>query len=123
MGAGTLGLELLRGSVEGDGLLLLAAGEGAGGGCGFGGGDLAEDKEFYEGADEDYDGELAEEETLCEREAGWKVSRKGLMVRTGVADEDCCDGGYGGDASEAGLISYLLVLGVVGQYLQGCSCY
>jgi hypothetical protein len=33
------------------------------------GGRIPEDEEFYEGADEDYDGELAEEETLGEGES------------------------------------------------------
>ena len=47
-------------------LLILLTGKGAGGRCGFGGGDLAEDEEFDEGADEDYDGELPKQETLCE---------------------------------------------------------
>lgn len=44
--------------------------------CGAqGGGDVwgwrvAEDEEFDEGADKDYDRELTEEETLCEGESG-----------------------------------------------------
>ena len=44
----------------------ISTSEGAGRGGGFGGGGFAEDKEFDEGAYEDYDGELAEEEALCE---------------------------------------------------------
>ncbi len=64
---------MLRGAVEGgerDGAFVcegaVAAGEGAGGGGAVGGRDVAEDEEFDEGADEDYDGELAEEESLSE---------------------------------------------------------
>ena len=48
-------------------VLILLAGKGAGGRCGFGGGDLTEDEEFDESADEDHDGELPEKEPLCER--------------------------------------------------------
>lgn len=79
MGGGTLAVELVRGrggGVEGDGAAVSAAwgfvlaGEGAGGGGGFGGGGFAEDEEFDEGADEDYDGELAEEESFCEGKTG-----------------------------------------------------
>ena len=47
-------------------LLILLAGKGAGGRGGFGGGDLPKDEEFDEGADEDYDGKLPEQKTLCE---------------------------------------------------------
>lgn len=47
---------------------------GSQGGCYVGGGGVAEDEEFYEGADEDYDGELAEEKALCEGEAVGGVS-------------------------------------------------
>ena len=49
--------------------------EGAGGGGGFGGGGLAKDKEFDEGSDEDYDGQLAEEEAFGERESGEFIVR------------------------------------------------
>ena len=48
-------------------------GESAARGGGFGRGRFAEDEEFDESADEDYDGELAKEEA-CEGQAG------GLLV-------------------------------------------
>lgn len=67
MGGGGGGGEGDGAAVVGGGFVL--AGEGAGGGGGFGRGGVAEDEEFDEGADEDYDGELAQEETLCEGEA------------------------------------------------------
>ena len=44
--------------------------EGASRGGGLGGGRFAEDEELDEGANEDHDGELTEEESFCKREAG-----------------------------------------------------
>jgi hypothetical protein len=44
------------------------------GGGYVGGGRVPEDEEFYEGADEDYDGELTEEKALGEGEAEGVVS-------------------------------------------------
>ena len=49
--------------------------EGAGGGGGFERGRFSEDEEFDECADEDHDGQLTEEKTLCEGETG-QVSRQ-----------------------------------------------
>ncbi len=61
-GAGTVA----GGGGGGGGEGPVAAGEGARGGGGFGRGSVAEDEEFDEAGDEDYDGELAEEEALGE---------------------------------------------------------
>ena len=87
--AGALSPWLLGGGGSGeDGggadmlLVILLAGEGAAGRGGFGGGDLAENEEFDEGADEDHDGELPEQKPLCE----WQASQ---VVRL----YSCCGNG------------------------------
>ena len=73
VGGGALAVELVRGGGgrgEGDGAAAVAVGEGARRGGGFGGGGVAEDEEFDEAADQDDDGELAEEKALGEGETG-----------------------------------------------------
>jgi len=62
------------------------------GGCHVGGRRVAEDEEFYEGTDEDYDGELAEEETLREGEA-WG---RGELVPLRVEGSNSRGLGFGG---------------------------
>lgn len=89
-----------------------------GGGAGRGRGRVAEDEEFDEGAEEEDDGELAEEEALAEGEAG---KGRGSEVSAVLGDWGVYPGGRG-EGEELTRIA-IVVGGEVVERMRLASCW